>query len=69
MNEYKGGFSMVIYLSTHRRRPVWVGRGSSSPDAQEALPRWWCSRCGREIYGKGRELCRRCAGEKGGRWI
>ncbi len=57
---------MVIYLKTHRRRPVWVGRGGGSPDPQAALPRWWCSRCGREIYEKNRRLCGRCAGRAGG---
>lgn len=60
---------MVIYLKTHRRRPVWVGRGSSSSDPQAALPRWWCSRCGREIYGKHQTLCPRCAGEGGRQWV
>lgn len=55
---------MVIYLKSHRRRPVWVGAGFSSPDTQGALPRWWCSRCGREIYGKNRQLCAACAKEQ-----
>lgn len=52
---------MIFYLKTHRRRPVQLGQSLDPLDEQEAIPRWWCRICGREIYVSGQELCAGCA--------
>ena len=44
-------------------RPVWVGVRPMSGDLQGALPRFWCTRCGTEVFRTGGELCRKCTKE------
>lgn len=50
---------MVIYLKSHRRQPVWVGRRSGQYDRQAAIPDGWCAQCAMEVFGEG-TLCPRC---------
>lgn len=50
---------MVLYLKSHRRQPVWVGRRSGQRDRQAAIPDGWCALCAMEVFGEG-TLCPRC---------
>lgn len=49
----------VLYLRPHGRRPVWVSP-AAQPDAQGAIPAWWCEECGAEVFVRTDRLCRRC---------
>lgn len=44
-------------------RPVWVGIPPMTGDLQGALPRFWCVKCGTEVFWTGRELCHKCEKE------
>ena len=48
----------LVYLKTGRRRPVWLGVYRED-DVQGRIPRAWCCRCGREVFGYG-PVCDRC---------
>ena len=52
-------YAGVIFLCPGQRRPVWLG-SYRDPDVQGRLPRWWCSRCGREVFTEHSLLCDRC---------
>jgi len=55
----------VLYLRSHRRRPVCLGPQWGMRDVQAEAPAGWCSRCGREVYAREQLLCRRCIARKG----
>lgn len=48
----------TVYLQSQRRKPVRLGF-YREPDAQGAIPKGWCPRCGLEIFGTAM-LCLRC---------
>ena len=51
----------VIYQKPGR--PVWEGPRLGLRDLQGAIPRFWCAKCGTEVFRIGRELCPRCKKE------
>lgn len=51
---------MVIWLRSHRRRPVRVGKAWQGADAQGAIPLSWCESCGREVFLPEAVLCSDC---------
>lgn len=56
----------VIYLRTGYRRPIQRQILWPPVDVQGAIPAFWCSSCGAEVFAAGALLCYRCAaGEKG----
>ena len=54
----------VTYLRAGGRRPVSGHMYVQAEDVQAMPPRWWCLRCGGEVYGLDAVLCRRCIREK-----
>ena len=54
INKYKRRKHLVVYLKSHRRRPVQVGGVRRDFDPQAAIPAGWCDRCGREVLHIGR---------------
>lgn len=50
----------VLYLDTHRRRPVWVGLRPVTEDVQGQIPDGWCECCGMECFEEGAVLCPEC---------
>lgn len=50
----------VIYLSTHKRRPVWLGPRPVFYDEQGQIPDGWCCSCGMECYEEGAAVCPEC---------
>lgn len=44
-------------------RPVWVGARLGLGDLQGAIPRFWCLKCGAEVFLIGRAYCPRCEKE------
>ena len=44
---------MILYLQSHRRRPVRLAPLMPWEDAQGAVPVGWCVSCGGEIYEGG----------------
>ena len=45
------------------RRPVWVSIPLGFHDLQGAIPRFWCLRCGSEVFFTGKLYCHRCEKE------
>lgn len=41
-------------------RPVLLRRPLGRVDIQALPPTAWCRRCGREVYGLGKDLCGEC---------
>jgi hypothetical protein len=61
---------MIVYLRSHRRRPVRITPRWGRSDEQAEIPWFWCCRCGREVYERGKCLCGECAKEdKNGKGI
>ncbi len=54
---------MIVYLRSHRRRPVRLGLRWGSADLQGEIPRSWCCRCGAEVFRPGAVCCSRCQKE------
>jgi hypothetical protein len=46
------------------KRPVWVGVRLGFQDLQGAIPRFWCTSCGAEVFLTGRAYCHRCEKEE-----
>ena len=59
-SKYKRRKHLVVYLKSHRRRPVQVGGVRRDFDPQAAIPAGWCDRCGREVFLPGVSLCPDC---------
>ena len=55
---------MVIYLQSHRRRPIRLNPLLPYEYAQGMVPFGWCSRCGGEVYQQNADLCVQCRKEK-----
>lgn len=55
----------IVYLRSHRRRPVWIGERVGILDVQGMIPVNWCGSCGAEVFTEGEVLCSRCSGQKG----
>ena len=53
----------VVYQKP--KRPVWVGVRLGLQDLQGAIPRFWCTCCGAEVFLRGRTVCHRCEKEEG----
>ena len=51
-------------LFQNPKRPVWVGVRLGFQDLQGAIPRFWCNRCGAEVFLTGRAYCHRCEKEE-----
>ncbi len=54
---------MIIYLQSHRRRPVRLTPLLPHEDMQGAVPYGWCCRCGGEVYKQNEDLCEQCRKE------
>lgn len=52
----------VLYQRPNR--PVRVGARLGLQDLQGAIPRFWCLRCGTEVFFTGRMYCHRCEKEE-----
>lgn len=50
----------VIYLRSHKRRPIRLQRGIFPEDVQGSIPFGWCENCGMECYTPGCLLCPQC---------
>lgn len=50
----------IIYLRSHKRRPVRLYPGIFSEDVQGAIPCGWCEGCGMECYTADARLCPEC---------
>lgn len=50
----------VVYLRSHRRRPVRLSRGIFPEDVQGSIPFGWCVSCAMECYEPGVRLCPAC---------
>ena len=46
------------------KRPVWVGVRLGLQDLQGAIPRFWCKKCGTEVFLTGSCYCHRCKKEE-----
>lgn len=55
---------MILYLQSHRRRPVRLGPVYPHQDGQGAVPARWCRICGGEIYEAKENLCYECKKER-----
>ena len=53
---------MVVYLRSHRRRPIQISPHLIGGDPQGLIPRFWCCRCGKEVF-EDAYLCGRCQKE------
>ena len=51
-------------LFQNPKRPVWVGARLGLQDLQGVIPRFWCNRCGAEVFLTGRTYCHRCEKEE-----
>ena len=60
-------YCVVIYLKSHRRRPVVMGQMPGFLDRHSAIPVSWCQACGREVFLPGNTLCCACRKRKGER--
>lgn len=56
--------NMIIYLQSHRRRPVRLTPLLPHEDVQGAVPYGWCGCCGAEVYRQMENLCEQCRKEK-----
>ena len=56
----------VLYLKPPYRRPVCVTAPIFPEDAQGAIPRAWCRRCGRDVFEPGQDICPSCQKEEQG---
>lgn len=56
--------NVIIYLQSHRRRPIRLTPVLPHEDGQGAVPFGWCRRCGGEVYRENRSLCDQCEKEK-----
>ena len=65
MFEYIWRYHMLLYLKSHRRRPVYWGPPHPRFDRQGAIPAGWCYRCGVEVFEPGEMLCLWCRASKG----
>ena len=54
----------IVYLLPGRRRPVCLGPYRQE-DVQGRIPRFWCHRCGREVFAERKNLCDRCERREG----
>lgn len=50
----------VIYLRSHKRRPIRLRRNVFPEDAQGSIPFGWCESCGMECFSPGVWLCPEC---------
>ena len=55
---------MILYLQSHRRRPVRLAPVMLWEDAQGAVPVGWCRECGGEIYEGNECVCGYCEKER-----
>lgn len=55
---------MILYLQSHRRRPIRLSPLLPHQDAQGAVPAGWCGVCGGEIYEEKEKLCYECKKER-----
>ena len=53
-----------LYLKPPLRRPVCVLPPLLPEDTQGAIPRAWCRKCGKEVFGPGKEICPACEKEE-----
>jgi len=54
---------MIVYLCSRRRRPIQIQHFLMDGDPQGQIPRFWCCRCGKEVFECGAYLCGRCQKE------
>ena len=54
----------IQYLRPPGLRPVWIGPRPPLSETQGAIPRWWCARCGAEVFEETGERCFRCQKEE-----
>ena len=50
----------VIFLRSHKRKPIWIGRRPFREDVQGQIPYGWCEGCGMECFEEGTALCPDC---------
>jgi len=54
----------IMLVRSPKRRPVWKGLRLGLVDWQGAIPRFWCTVCGSEVFLWGRDRCPRCEKEE-----
>ena len=54
---------MILYLQSHRRRPIRLHPLMPWEDAQGAVPVGWCACCGGELYEGNGKRCTVCEKE------
>ncbi len=54
----------MVKIRSPKRRPVWKGPRLGFVDWQGAIPRFWCPRCGSEVFLWGKDRCPRCEKEE-----
>ena len=50
----------VLYLRSHKRRPIRLQRSIFCEDVQGSIPFGWCEGCGVECFTPGCLLCPAC---------
>ena len=55
---------MILYLQSHRRKPVRLTPVMPWQDMQGVVPVGWCEVCGGEIYEGNGKLCNTCEKER-----
>ena len=50
----------VIYLRSHKRRPIRLKKSIFTEDVQGSIPFGWCEGCGMECYEPGCLICPSC---------
>ena len=54
----------ILYLKSHRRRPVLLSGSGFLQDRQALPPAAWCPVCGGEVYEEDRCYCQQCRKER-----
>ena len=54
----------MIKIRPANRRPIWKGLRLGFVDWQGVIPRFWCPKCGKEVFLWGKDCCPRCEKEE-----